>query len=149
MSLRGAWRLAALSMLVTGGLLLVAACSGGGDPDQRVGQIGAVSELATYAYADAGPEGLYDYLAERVTDACSKEQVTAALAEREQPTGWQQIRDVTFENEATAFGTVILIYGSERVREDWTFVREGTSWRIAGSPASRAASRRDETRAGL
>ncbi len=54
MNLRGVWRLAALPMLVTGGLLLAAACSGGGDPDQRVGQIGGVSELATYAYTDAG-----------------------------------------------------------------------------------------------
>ena len=89
-------------MLVTGGLLLVAACTGGGDPDQREGQIGGVSELATYAYSDAGAEGLYDYLSEDVTDACSKEQVTEALAEHEQPTGWKEIKDITFPDEDTA-----------------------------------------------
>ena len=130
MSLRRAWRLAALPMLVTGGLLLVAACTGGGDPDQREGQIGGVSELATYAYSDAGAEGLYDYLSEDVTDACSKEQVAEALAEHEQPTGWKQIKDITFQDEDTAIATVILTYDNERQDEEWTFVREGASWRI-------------------
>ncbi len=129
MSLRGAWRLAALPGLVTGGLLLAAACSGG-DPDQRVGQIGGVSELATYAYTDAGAEGLYDYLSEDVTDACTKEQVTEALAEHEQPTGWEQIKDITFQDEGIATATVILTYNDERQEEQWTFVRQGTSWRI-------------------
>ncbi len=130
MRVRGAWRLVALPVLVTGGLLLVTACSGGGDPDQRVGQIGGVSELATYAYTDAGAEGLYDYLSEDVTHACTKEQVTEALAEHEQPTGWQQIKDVKFQSVDTATATVILTYNDERQEERWTFVREGTSWRI-------------------
>ncbi len=128
--LRGRWRLVAVPVLVTGGLLLVVACSGGGDPDQRVGQIGGVSELATYAYTDAGAEGLYDYLSEDVTDACTKEQVAEALAEHEQPIGWHQIKDITFQGEDTAIATVTLIYGDERQDEEWTFVREGTSWRI-------------------
>lgn len=127
---RGAWRLAALPALMTGGLLLVAACSGGGDPDQRVGQIGGVSELATYAYTDAGTEGLYDYLSEEVTDACTKEQVREALAGHEQPTGWDQIKDIKFQSVDTATATVILTYNDERQEEQWTFVREGTSWRI-------------------
>ncbi len=119
---------------MAGGLLLVAACGDDDDADPRVGQIGGVSELATYAYTGAGAEGLYDYLSEGVTDACTKEQVTEALAEHEQPTGWQQIKDVAFQDEDTATATVILIYRSERVDEEWTFVREGTSWRIVHVP---------------
>ncbi len=132
--LRGAWRLAALPALVIGGLLLVAACGDDDDVDPRVGRIGGVSELATYAYAGAGAEGLYDYLSADVTDACSKEQVTAALASHEQPTGWQQIKDVTFQGEDAAAATVILIYSSDRQAEEWTFVREDTVWRIDGVP---------------
>ncbi len=132
--LRGAWRLATLPVLITGALLLVAACSDGDDPDPQVGQIGGISELATYAYAGAGVEGLYDYLSEHVTEACTKEQAAEALAEHEQPTGWQQIKDVTFQGEDAATATVILIYRSDRQEEEWTFVREGTKWRIDNVP---------------
>ena len=132
--LRAAWRLAALLALMTGGLLLVAACGGDDDADPRVGRIGGVSELATYAYTDAGAEGLYDYLSEHVTDVCTKEQVTAALAAHEQPTGWHQMKGVTFKSEDAATATVILIYSSERQEEEWTFVREGTVWRIDNVP---------------
>ncbi len=133
--LRAAWWIAALPVLLAGGLLLMAACGDDGDPDPRVAKIGGVSELATYAYTDAGAEGLYDYLSKNVTDVCSKDQVTAALIAHEQPTGWQQIKDVTFQSEDAATGTVILIYRSERQEEEWTFVREeGTKWRIDSVP---------------
>jgi len=134
-NLRGAWRLAALLALMTGGLLFVAACGDDDDGDTRVGRIGGVSELATYAYAGAGAEGFYDYLSSNVTDVCTKEQVTAALASHEQPTGWQQMKDVTFQNDHAATATVILIYSSsEREEEEWTFVREGNVWRIDNVP---------------
>jgi hypothetical protein len=132
--LRGAWRLAALLALTTGGLLFVAACGGDDDADPRIGRIGGVSELATYAYTDAGAEGLYDYLSANVTDVCTKEQVTAALAAHERPTGWQQMKGVTFQGDDAATATVILIYSSERQEEEWTFVREGTVWRIDNVP---------------
>ena len=132
--LRGAWRFVALPALMAGGLLLMAACGDDDEGDPDVGKIGGVSELATYAYSDAGAEGLYDYLSANVTDVCTKEQVTAALASHEQPTGWQQIKDVTFQGEGAATGTVILIYRSDREEEEWTFVREGTSWRIDNVP---------------
>ena len=127
--------MAALPVLAAGGLLLVAACGDDDNADPRVGRIGGVAELATYAYTDAGAEGLYDYLSERVTDACTKEQVTEALAAHEQPTGWGQIKDVTFQGEDAATATVILMYGSDRQEEEWTFVRQGTaSWRIDDVP---------------
>ena len=126
--------MAALPVLMAGGLLLMVACGDGDDPDPRVGRIGGVSELATYAYTGAGAEGLYDYLSRGVTDVCTKEQVTEALAEHEQPIGWGQIKDVTFQSEDTATATVILIYRSDRQEEEWTFVREGTSWRIDNVP---------------
>ena len=115
---------------MVGGLMLIAACGDDDDSDVRVGQIGGVSELAVYAYADAGAEGLYDYLSDDVTDVCTKEQVTVALADHEQPTGWHQIKDVTFQDEDTATAIVVLTYGDERQDELWTFVSEGTSWRI-------------------
>ena len=40
-------------------------CGGGEDvpEDERVRQINGVAELATNAYAAAGAEGVYDYLA--------------------------------------------------------------------------------------
>ena len=133
--LKGAWRFAALAMLMAGGLLLVAACGDDDDGDPQVGKIGGVSELATYAYAGAGAEGFYDYLSSNVTDVCTKAQVTEALAAHEQPTGWKQIKEVTFQSENDATGTVILIYGSDRDEEEWTFVREEeASWRIDWIP---------------
>lgn len=128
--LNGAFRLAALPALIAAGLLLAAACGDDDDPDPEVARIGGVSELATYAYTDAGAEGLYDYLSSDVTEACTMEQVAAALAEHEQPTGWQQIKDVEFQGGDNATGTVILIYRTDRQEEEWKFVREGTSWRI-------------------
>ena len=119
---------------MAGGLLLMAACGDGDDPDPRVGQIGGISELATYAYTGAGTEGLYDYLSERVTDACTKEQVAEALAAHEQPIGWGEIKDVTFQSEDAATATVVLIYSGDRQAEEWTFVRQGPKWRIDNVP---------------
>ena len=133
--LRGGWRIVAVPAVMVAGLLLMAACGGDDDnADPRVAQVGGVSELATYAYAAAGAEGLYDYLSANVTGACTKEQVTEALAAHEQPTGWQQMKDVVFDGEDDATATVVLIYGSDREGEEWTFVREDTSWRIDNIP---------------
>ncbi len=53
-----------------------------------------------------------------------------ALAEHEQPTGWKKIKDITFADDDTASATVVLTYDDERQDEEWTFVREGASWRI-------------------
>ena len=130
---------AALAALLAAALLVTAACSGDDDDDatddQRVARVGSVSELATYAWIDAAGAGLYDYLSSDVTTTCTVDQVTEALAEHEQPTGWQQVKDVEFQGDAEATATVILIYGSDREEEEWGFKREsGDSWRVSHVP---------------
>jgi hypothetical protein len=120
--------------------LLITACGGDDDDDdpandERTARVGSVSELATYAWIDAAAAGLYDYLSSDVTTACTVDQVAEALAEHEQPTGWQQVKDVEFQGDTEATATVILIYGSDREEEEWGFTQEsGDSWRVSHVP---------------
>jgi hypothetical protein len=127
------WIFAALLLLAP---LAVDACGDDDDDDSdpRVGQIGALSETATYAWASSGVEGLYDYLSTDITDVCPVEDLVEELADRDQPTDWQQIKDVEFEGEDNATGIVIVVYESERREEEWSFTREGESWRVSRLP---------------
>jgi hypothetical protein len=106
----------------------------GSDGDASAGQIGSLSENATYAWIEDGPAGLYDYLSEEVTTQCTQEQVEKALAATTpEVTGWRQIDDIEQAgNEATA--TVIVIVEGEDTEQPWEFVREGDSWRISSVP---------------
>ena len=132
MTHRSLWTFAALLMLAP---FAVVACGGDDDDeDPRVGQIGTLSETATYAWASAGVEGLYDYLATDITDVCPVDALVEELADHEQPTDWQQIKNVEFEDEDNATGLVIVVYESERREEEWSFAHEGESWRISRLP---------------
>jgi hypothetical protein len=103
--------------------------------DPRTLQIGALSETATGAWASAGPEGLYDYLAASVTGRCPREQLAAALADEAQPTGWRQIKDVEFNGDDEASATVIIITAAGDEESAWTFSRvSGENWRISDLP---------------
>lgn len=125
-----------LLSLTSAALLLAAAACGGGDrrDDERIKQIGGVAELATYAYAGAGADGLYDYLAPEVTQRCSKEQLRQALSAQPQPTGFRGLSGVDFE-DGRAQATLTLIFRNRDQNVEWTFVQttEG-SWRIADLP---------------
>jgi hypothetical protein len=128
------WTVAAAALAL---IAVTAACGDDDDDDgadPRVGQVGAVSENATYAWAQDGAAGLYDYLASSVTDVCTAEQVEIALAGHDEPTDWQQVNDVEFPADDSATATVNLIYGSERREEQWSFVQDGESWRISNVP---------------
>jgi hypothetical protein len=113
-----------------------AACGGGDDDDvsdQDAAQIGSLSENATYAIIDEGGAGLYDYLAESVTNQCTEEQVAEAFDSSPNVTGWKQITDIELtSNEATA--TVIVLIDGEEEDQPWEFVRAGDSWRISALP---------------
>lgn len=115
--------------------LLVAACGDDDDDDPNIGQIGSLSENATYAWAEDGPAGLFDYLAESVTGQCDVDAVASALEDDPIPTGWRQIKDTEISADGlTATATVIVITEDGDVEQDWTFAREGESWRITGVP---------------
>ncbi len=114
-----------------------AACGDDSPPDSdvQVGRIGGIAALATYAYSSAGPEGLYDYLAPEVTARCSKEQLNKALGSDPLPTGFRQIKDVSFSGDNQAKGTVVLITKDGDKDAQWSFVREGhDTWRISQVP---------------
>lgn len=115
---------------------VVAACGDDDDSedDPAVGQVGAVSENATYAFAEDGPDGLYDYLAEPVTAACTKEQLASALDGEPIPTGWRQTKDIEISDDGTATATVIVITEDGDIEQGWSFTQEGESWRITSVP---------------
>ncbi len=124
------------------GLVAVFAACGGDDDsapgdsgDPRISQIGGLAELATYAYAATNGEGLLDYLSSDMAKACTKEDITRALAGQPVPTGFKTIRDVKFEGDSNATATVVLITRDGDRDAVWSFVREGDSWRIASMPS--------------
>ncbi len=121
--------------------LLAFACGGDDFPnDPRVGQIGFVAEEATYAYASAGPSGLYPYLAQDVRDRCSQERVAQALAGRDQPTGFFGLKKVSFEGDAARI-TITMIIRDHNQDAGWVLVPNpggpgaaGYPWYIARLP---------------
>ena len=133
-SVRGGLIRLAFLLAAIGALAAIVSACGNDEDDPRVGQIGGVSELATYAYAAAGPEGLYDYLSAEVAQRCPREQLVDALADEATPTGWRQIKDVEFDGEDRATATVILITRDGDRDVEWSFVDEGGSWRIVDMP---------------
>ena len=119
--------------------IFAVACGNDEDADdKRRGQVGSVSESATYAWIDAGAEGLYDYLSSFMRAECTLLDVEVRLVERVQPTDWRQIKDFEFQaptlNPETATATVILASDEGNLEETWSFVLEGESWRISNMP---------------
>ena len=102
--------------------------------DERVRQIAGVTELAANAYAAAGPEGLYDYLAPQVTERCSKPNLVATLDEQDIPDGFRRLASVEFDGtEATA--RVVQLFGDEERETDWVFASLSVNtWRLIDVP---------------
>jgi len=115
---------------------VIGACGDDDDSedDPAIGQVGSVSENATYAFAEDGPDGLYDYLAEPLTAACTKEQLADALDGEPIPTGWRQTKDIEISGDGTATATVIVITEDGDIEQEWLFGLEGESWRITSVP---------------
>lgn len=116
-------------------VFLLAACGGGGgQEDVRAKAVRGVAELATYAYAGSGPEGLYDYMAPQITERCSRAQFSQDLSEEQQPRGFRGITQVKFE-DGSAVAAMVLIYEDGDKKVDWTFVQtQDGSWRIVSLP---------------
>lgn len=118
-------------------------CGGGDDvpEDERERQINGVAELATAAYAAAGAEGLYDYLAEDVAAECSKEGLVKALDGEPVPDGFKTVSNVDFDGDE-ARANVMQLFGEEEKEVQWTFVQEGEegqeSWRLTEIPGLEA-----------
>jgi len=129
-------------VLVIVASLAVVACGGydddddddGGDENAAVEQLGSTAEAATYAYAEDGPAGLYDYVAQTVKDACSVEEFEGDLAGTDTPTSFRGMEDAEIDGE-TATATVVLIFDTEDRAQEWSFVDEGkNTWRITTVP---------------
>jgi hypothetical protein len=130
-----------LAFVIAVSLPLVAAACGDGQGRQppadgeTVRQIGGVAELATNAYASAGPEGLYDYLAPSVTGRCSKKGLEEALNGQDMPSGFRKIEDVAFEPDGSARAKVVQAFGDTERTIEWVFVRaDGGGWRLTELP---------------
>jgi hypothetical protein len=101
--------------------------------------VGGVAELAAGAYAAAGADGLYDYLAPEVIANCSKRGLAAALTGQPVPEGFVRTSSVTFDGDnATAKIVQRVQDGSETKEEEveWTFVLVDDSWRLTHVPGS-------------
>jgi hypothetical protein len=129
--------------LATAALVPISLIScGGGDSDvpddERVRQITGVAELATNAYAAAGPEGLYDYLAKDIAEECSKEELAQALERQPIPEGFRGASNVLFDGaEATA--NVKQLFVDRERQVEWRFVLEDDSnWRLTHVPGLEA-----------
>ena len=102
--------------------------------DERSRQIAGVAELATNAYAAAGPEGLYDYLAKDVAAECSKEALSKALDAEPVPDGFRRVTDVRFDG-SKARATVTQLFVEEERQVEWSFLLENeTNWRLTDVP---------------
>jgi len=127
---------------VTAAPLALALACGDDEPDlpedERARQVSGVAELATNAYASAGAEGLYDYLAASVVAACSKQGLAQALADEPVPDGFKSIGDVTFDG-SRATAKVTQVFGDEERQVAWSFALEGNnSWRLTNVPGIEA-----------
>lgn len=131
-----------LLLLCAAGVLAPAAACGDEDDgadgtvDPRISQISGLAELATYAYAAAGGEGLLDYLAADMARNCSKDEIEGALAGQAVPTGFREIKNVSFEGIEEARATVVLTTAEGEEEQEWRFVREvNEAWRILEMPS--------------
>jgi len=115
---------------------IVAGCGGDGSDlpeDERTRQITGIAELAANAYAAAGPEGLYDYLADEVTSVCSQQGLARAFAGEPVPEGFVRTDGVEFEVD-TARAQVVQRFGDEESEAEWSFVSIDDTWRITHVP---------------
>jgi hypothetical protein len=115
------------------------ACGGGSDvpEDERARQVSGVAELAANAYAAAGADGLYDYLAPEIIANCSKQGLSAALAGQPVPEGFVRASSVNFDGDNARAKIVQRVQdGSETKEEEveWTFVSVDDNWRLTHVP---------------
>ena len=122
------------------------ACGGGQDlpEDERVRQVSGVAELAANAYAAAGADGLYDYLAPEVVANCSKQGLATALASQPVPEGFVRTSSVNFDGDSARAKIVQRVQdgaGTKEVEVEWTFALAGDSWRLNHVPGLEGCSR--------
>ena len=115
------------------------ACGGADDvpDDERARQVSGVAELAANAYAAAGADGLYDYLAPEVIANCSKQGLATALAGQPVPEGFVRASIVNFDGEKARAKIVQRVQegaGTKEVEVEWTFASVGDSWRLTHVP---------------
>jgi len=122
------------------------ACGGGNDvpEDERARQVSGVAELAAGAYAAAGADGLYDYLAPDVIANCSKQGLATALANQPVPEGFVRASSVNFDGDNARAKIVQRVQdgaGTKEIEVEWIFVAAGDSWRLTHVPGIEGCSR--------
>ncbi len=105
--------------------------------DERARQVGGVAELAANAYAAAGADGLYDYLAPEVIANCSKQGLAAALAGQPVPEGFVRTSSVNFDGDSARAKIVERVQdgeGTKEVEVEWTLKSVNDNWRLTHVP---------------
>ncbi len=115
-------RIGLISACALGSAYLVACGDGDGGSleDEREREIAGVAELATNAYAAAGPVGLYDYLSPLVTKNCSMQGLKEALKNEPVPDGFRRLKNTSLEPQGVST-TVVQVIGQDEVEVRWTF----------------------------
>ena len=112
--------------------------------DERARQVSGVAALAAGAYAAAGADGLYDYLAPEVVANCSKQGLAAALATQPVPEGFVRTSSVNFDGDNAEARIVQRVQdngGTKEVEVEWRFVSVGDSWRLTHVPGIEGCNR--------
>ena len=105
--------------------------------DERALQVSGVAALAAGAYAAAGADGLFDYLAPQVIANCSKQGLAAALNGQPMPEGFVRTSSVTFDGDSATAKIVQRVQDGSGTKEEeveWTFVLVDDSWRLTHVP---------------
>jgi hypothetical protein len=105
-------------------------------PEQTL-QIAGVAELATNAWAAAGPEALYDYLDPQVAARCSKQALVTALADQPLPDGFRRIENVQAESHVVRV-TVVQLFGDTERGIEWQF------WPVGVRPSGATPQKEDQ-----
>ena len=74
-------------------------------------------------------------MASEIAANCTKEDIKRALADEPVPTGFKTIKDVKFDGDDRATAIVVLITSDGDKEVEWSFIREGDSWRIVEIPS--------------
>jgi hypothetical protein len=121
--------------VVAASLLFVAACGGNYSKDQTQEEaISAVAQHAVEAWAEAGGNGLHDYLSVSAQSHCSGAHLDTAISSEPKPSAWKDTKDIKFPSSISASATVVYVSNGQDVEQQWAFAQEDYSWRISDLP---------------
>ena len=123
-------------LLVAASVLAVAAvaCGNRSDTPDRDEAVRTVSQHAVEAWAEAGSQGLLDYLSVSVLSHCTAARLQEVMASQPAPTSWRETKDIKQVSATETTATVIFESNGQEVNQSWSFALENYSWRVSEMP---------------